>query len=180
MEGQPKPTRHSQIFWAGFAVGRRTPLVPLFGDEDTARGGVTSRQILDCLQENLATIAEPGYFFVQDNASTHMTRIVQPWLTEWARDHGIYLVAWPPYSPDLNPIENFWKLLNEQIIKLHPELSVMSKSNYAIRMLCEAANEAWELFEDSLLEKLAFSMQLLSALMAGMRNTKVTQMKYDA
>ena len=35
----------------------------------------------------------------------------------------------------------------------------MPKSNYAIRKLCEAADEAWELFEDSLLEKLALSMQ---------------------
>lgn len=28
-----------------------------------------------------------------------------------------------------------------------------------MRMLCEAADEAWELFEDALLEKLALSMQ---------------------
>ena len=147
------------MFWAGFAVGRRTSLIPLFGDEDSVRGGVTSRQILECLQENLPTIAEPDYFFVQDNASTHRARIVQSWLTGWPRDHGIYLVAWPPYSPDLNPIENLWKLLKEQIIKLHPESSYMPKSNYAIQKLCEAADEAWELFEDSLFEKLALSMQ---------------------
>ena len=147
------------MFWAGFAVGRRTSLIPLFGDEDSVRGGVTSRQILECLQENLPTIAEPDYFFVQDNASTHRARIVQSWLTGWPRDHGIYLVAWPPYSPDLNPIENLWKLLKEQIIKLHPKLSCMPKSNYAIQKLCEVADEAWELFEDSLLEKLALSMQ---------------------
>ena len=79
------------MFWAGFAVGRRTSLIPLFGDEDSVRGGVTSRQILECLQRNLPTIAEPGYFFVQDNASTHTARIVQSWLTGWARDHGIYI-----------------------------------------------------------------------------------------
>lgn len=147
------------MFWAGFAAGRRTSLVALQGDPSAKRGGVTSRQILECLQENLPTIAEPGYFFIQDNAPTHKAKIVQEWLTEWASDHGVNLVAWPPYSPDLNPIENLWKLLKEKIIKLYPELSDMPTNNYSMQLLCIAADEAWELFEDELLEKMAFSMQ---------------------
>lgn len=147
------------MFWAGFAVGRRTSLVPLLGDPDAARGGVTARQILSCLQENLPTIAEPGYLFIQDNAPTHKARIVQEWLINWARENGITLVEWPPYSPDLNPIENLWKLLKEGIIALHPELSDMPKNFYTLQKLCEAAVESWEAFEDSLLEKLATSME---------------------
>ena len=82
VQARTKPIRHSQMFWAGFACGRRTALVPLLGDPDSARGGVTSRQILQCLQDNLPTIAEPGYLFAQDNASTHTARIVQEWLIE--------------------------------------------------------------------------------------------------
>ena len=147
------------MFWAGFACGRRTALVPLLGDPDSARGGVTSRQTLECLQDNLPTIAEPGYLFAQDNASTHTARIVQEWLIEWAGFHGIILMEWPPYSPDLNPIENLWKLLKEQIIKLHPELSELPKNNYNYQKLCDAAVEAWEAFEDSMLEKLSLSMK---------------------
>ncbi|TQV90128.1 Nuf2 family protein [Cordyceps javanica] len=153
-----KPTRHSQMFWAGFACGRRTSLVSLFGDPDSPRRGVTSRQILACLQENLPTIAEPGYFFVQDNAPTHTARLVKNWLREWAGENGIQLVEWPPYSPDLNPIENLWKLLKEQILKKDPGLADMPKTDAALEKLIRVAEETWEEFSEALLEKLATSM----------------------
>ena len=147
------------MFWGAFAYRRRTSLVALLGDPDSARGGVTGRCILDCLQENLPTIAEPGYIFIQDNAPTHRARIVSSWLEEWAIDNSVTLVPWPPYSPDLNPIENVWKLLKEAIVTRHPELSDMPKNNYALQMLCQAAVEAWEEIQDDLFEKLIISMQ---------------------
>ncbi|KAJ0131297.1 hypothetical protein HZ326_25614 [Fusarium oxysporum f. sp. albedinis] len=32
-------------------------------------------------------------------------------------------MAWPPYLPDLNPIENLWALMKAEIYWLHPELT---------------------------------------------------------
>ncbi len=78
----------------------------MLGDPESLRGGVSSRVVLDYLQQNLPTICEPDSVFIQDNVSTHTARIVQEWLSEWARENGVELVDWPPYSPDLNPIEN--------------------------------------------------------------------------
>lgn len=31
----------------------------------------------------------------------------------------------PPYSPDLNPIENVWKLLKGEINKRYPDLAML-------------------------------------------------------
>ena len=76
VQGKVKPTRHSQMFWGAFCFNRRTSLYPLIGDPESPRGGVTGRRVLECLQYQLPTIAEPGYKFAQDNASTHTCRLV--------------------------------------------------------------------------------------------------------
>ncbi|KAM4057523.1 DDE superfamily endonuclease [Hirsutella rhossiliensis] len=125
------------MFWGGFSFNRRTSLTPMLGDPDSARGGVTARRVLETLQESLPTIAEPGYTFAQDNASTHTAAIVQAWLGCWVEENRVDLVDWPPYSPDLNPIEN----------------------NYSSKQkLCFAAVGAWEDLEEDTLNHLIESM----------------------
>ncbi|KJZ70846.1 hypothetical protein HIM_09760 [Hirsutella minnesotensis 3608] len=153
-----KPTRNSQMFWAGFSFNRRTSLTPLIGDPKAPRGGVSGRRIRECLEDNLPTIAEPGYTFAQDNASTHKAAIVQAWLGCWVEENEVSLVDWPAFSPDLNPIENAWKLLKEQVCKNHPELSDLPKNNDSKQRLCEAAVEACEELEDDTLNHLIESM----------------------
>lgn len=49
------------MFWGAFCFNRRTSLYPLTGDPESPRGGVTGRRILECLQDQLPTIAEPVY-----------------------------------------------------------------------------------------------------------------------
>ncbi|KAM4063611.1 DDE superfamily endonuclease [Hirsutella rhossiliensis] len=110
-----KPKRNTQMFWGAFCYHTRTSLIALPGDPAAARGGVTGRVIQVCLEETLPTILEPGYTFIQDNAPVHTSRAVQNWLRDFLRENGVAPVDWPPYSPDLNPIENLWKLLKERI-----------------------------------------------------------------
>ena len=47
---------------------------------------------------------DPGYVYMQDNASIHTARKVR----QWFLDNGVNVTDWPPYSPDLNPIEHSW------------------------------------------------------------------------
>ena len=42
------------------------------------------------------------WWFQQDNDPKHSSRLVQGWLNQ----KGIDRLEWPPYSPDLNPIEH--------------------------------------------------------------------------
>lgn len=51
-------------------------------------------------------------YIILDNARVHHAKKVQEFIDFHERIHLIYL---PPYSPDLNPIEKFWKFVRQQI-----------------------------------------------------------------
>ena len=96
--------------------------------------------------------------FMQDNAPVHTAFLVQDWLRDWASSNGVQLLEWPPYSPDINPIENLWKLLKENILKNHPELSSLPMTMASFDSLERAAVEAWEDFPEEMLNHLIDTM----------------------
>ena len=52
--------------------------------------------------------------FHQDNAPAHTYRKIEPYLKGQSTFGHMH---WPPYSPDLSPIENFWPMFKEEVRK---------------------------------------------------------------
>jgi transposase len=97
---------------------------------------------------------EPGLNFMQDNAPIHTSRAIR----QWFLDMAIPLVDWPPFSPDLNPIEHIWHHLKKLVFERHPELEGIGKGEEAIKALENALVDAWNDLPDSLFEQVADSM----------------------
>ena len=56
------------------------------------------------------------YLFMQDNDPYHPAKSVKTFLSE----EDVTVVEWPAESPDMNPIENVWKLLSERVKEKNP------------------------------------------------------------
>ena len=65
----------------------------------------------------------------------------------------------PPYSPDLNPIENIWAVLKRKLHKWYPELEEMAGGKDAVKEAIEQViTHCWQHLDPPYLRKLAMGM----------------------
>jgi transposase len=91
----------------------------------TFQGSCNSRVFVAWIEQALVKELRPGQTVIMDNASFHKS----PKIKDAIEGVGCNLVYLPPYSPDLNPIENFWANLKRWI---RQNLSYMQDTHKAI------------------------------------------------
>lgn len=134
------------MVWAaiGALIGK-SELIIMNRDDRATRFGFTANSYIETLEEGLKPLYD-GQIFQQDNAPIHTARRT----LDWIHFEGINLLLnWPPYSPDLNPIEHVWVRLKEALYKLKPDLDCIQGFEQQRRAIEEALPRAWASIEDS-------------------------------
>ena len=86
-----------------------------------------------------------GFWYMQDNARLY----VPGFATKFFKRNKIPLLEWPPTSSDLNPIENLWDMIDNQLRTMHP------KNLMKLKQMIE---QIWTKFTSATCKKLVDSM----------------------
>jgi hypothetical protein len=144
------------MVWAAFwGDGERCKLFVLERDWESKKHGYSANSYLEVLEKRLLDFYHDDLIFMQDNAPIHRAIKVR----EWFNENGIHITDWPPYSPDLNPIEHCWKALKVLTAKMFPGIwESNGESEEDLKNLEEALCTAWDALPNSLFESLVESM----------------------
>jgi hypothetical protein len=149
--GKPKRFRcHRQagggsvMVWGSFGCFGKTPLVFIMGNQK-------ADDYQNTLDEHLAPVfddlAVHPSIFQHDGAAIHTAHSTM----DWFRDRHVLRLGWPSRSPDLNPMENLWAILEQKIYE-------NGKIYYHVADLKRAVTAAWDAIPVPLLRKLVESM----------------------
>ena len=122
---------------------------PLVGIEGIMR----KEHYLIILQSNLSSVVNSiGYnerevVFQQDRDSKHTAKIVKTWL----ENKNFSVMKWPAQSPDMDPIENLWRILKRRLAKYNNTPSGVYK-------LWERTQQEWYNIESQIIKNLINSM----------------------
>jgi len=86
--------------------------------------------------------------YMQDGAPSHTAAATKEELCE----RGVPIIIWPPYSPDLNPIETVWNLMKDWIQDNYGE-------QFSYDTLRVAVKEAWDTITEQQLAQLLQGMK---------------------
>ena len=143
------PGKGGWMFWGCFSGKIKGPCV--FWEKDWGKINKES------YSEHIIPVVEgwmkltSGLLFMQDNAPGHAAKYTR----EELQSRNIPYISWPPYSPDLNPIESVWNIMKDWIQEHYGDQDKLSYDT-----LRKAVREAWD----------AVTPEQLDALIDGMHD----------
>ncbi|UYV69202.1 Transposase [Cordylochernes scorpioides] len=102
-----RPTVRQRVImvWGAIAYDSRSPLLRI-------QGTMTAQRYVDDVLRPVTLPylqGVPNALYQQDNARPHTARISQQALQD------VQMLPWPPYSPDLSPIEHVWDIIGRRL-----------------------------------------------------------------
>ncbi|UYV66895.1 FNTB [Cordylochernes scorpioides] len=102
---RPTVRQRGIMVWGTIAYDSRSPLLRIHGTM------TAQRYVDDVLRPVTLPYLQgvPNALYQQDNARPHTARISQQALQD------VQMLLWPPYSPDLSPIEHVWDIIGRRL-----------------------------------------------------------------
>ncbi|UYV68320.1 hypothetical protein LAZ67_5003859 [Cordylochernes scorpioides] len=104
---RPTVRQRGIMVWGAIAYDSRSPLLRI-------QGTMTAQRYVDDVLRPVTLPylqGVPNALYQQDNAQPHTARISQQAL----QDVHVQMLPWPPYSPDLSPIEHVWDIIGRRL-----------------------------------------------------------------
>ncbi len=121
------------MVWGGYSWHTLGPLVPI---EHRLNATVYLSIVADHVHPFMTTVYHLLMYFQQDNASCHKAQIISDWFLEHDNETMSTLLKWPPQSPDRNPIEHLWDVVEREIL-------IMDVQTTNLQQLCDAIMTIW-------------------------------------
>jgi transposase len=141
----------SYMVWAAFGQGYKSPLVffprqkgKRADDEPPKHTQNAANYVSKCLV-HVRPLAGTRKLFMQDGAPSHRSKRAKAYLQRQGVD---VVTGWPAHSPDLNPCEEVWALLDAKIAEKMPDGEAELKA---------AALESWDEISQTTLNRFARS-----------------------
>ncbi|UYV82610.1 hypothetical protein LAZ67_22000130, partial [Cordylochernes scorpioides] len=102
---RPTVRQRGIMVWGAIAYDSRSPLLRI-------QGTMTAQRYVDDVLRPVTLPylhGVPNALYQQDNARPHTARISQQALQD------VQMLPWPPYSPDLSPIEHVWNIIGRRL-----------------------------------------------------------------
>lgn len=135
--------------WGCFTAAGTGPLIVYEGRLNANAYIEVISEALPTLIDDIPLVHRTKYKFKQDNAACHTAKKTKSWLQSFKQTAYIDTIDWPPTSPDMNPIENIWEIIDQKLI------------NYqivTIQQLEAAIRDIWQNINVETCEKLVKSM----------------------
>ena len=122
------------MVWGCFVSDKLGPIVSIDGSVTGDKYTTLLRKYLLPYFDALACDGITGITFQQDNARSHICKKAQDFFKITIAEHGFTVIDdWPPYSPDMNLIENLWTYLKLELYQRYPDTATLSSSPDHIR-----------------------------------------------
>ena len=111
------------MVWGGIAHGIKSQLI-------IVAGKMTAVRYRDEILRPVAVplVQQRNLILQQDIARPHVAQVCQNFLA----NNNIAPLAWPPYSPDLTPIEHMWDELDRRVRKCRNPPATLSQLRNAL------------------------------------------------